>query len=160
MNRPPVDRSEQSPAEGTATNGRFQPGNKAALTHGAYAAGTRSAEVERIVGDLEAWQQQLVVDQGGEADLSTLRRSYLQRLVESEAVLRLIAANLHDKGVFSKGGRTRGAVNTYLRVLGSWDKLASRVGIDKRAKVVATMTPLEWIESVRRDPVDDTEPEP
>lgn len=134
------------------SDGTCRPGNPGpALLHGAYSLMARPPDLEALAGDLQAWRDQLLIDQGGD-DISTVRRAYVDKLTQTEGMVRLLWRNLSTGGLFTAGGRTRAALNAYLRVVARWDQLAMRLGIERRAKPVTTMTPLEWMESIRDDP--------
>ena len=64
----------------------------------------------------------------------TLEAAYIRRLSEVEAVARLLAADLATRGLTTEHGRVRGTFSRWLECLDRWDRLAQRVGTDRRAR--------------------------
>lgn len=115
--------------------GRFLTGNTAALKHGAYAEQERP-ELAAIVGNLDEFRAALTSDQGGESDLTTIRQGYVQRLVEAEALCRLLGADLRTRGIFTHRGRVRSTFGAFLAAVERWDRLAQRLGMERRQRDV------------------------
>jgi len=76
-------------------------------------------------------------DLGGVDELSVLERSYIRRLGDVDIACRLALSDLAQHGL----GTARG-VRAYDRLLtgiGSFDRLAQRLGIKRRPKAVQTL---------------------
>lgn len=145
----------ESPAERPEghdpVTGRFTRGNQARLTHGAYARGHRPPELLARLGDLDAFRASLEADQGGREELTTIRNGYITRIVEVEALCRLLGADIVERGIFTKRGRTRSTFSAFLQAVEKWDKLAHRLGLDRRERDVLDLTAAEWIQQQTDD---------
>jgi hypothetical protein len=117
--------------------GHFIPGNSARRIHGvrAFEATGRMPDMLRLT--VEEFRTAVIADRGGEAELSTLEAAYIRRLSEVETVARLLASDLATRGLTSARGRVRSTFSRWLECLDRWDRLAQRVGTDRRARAVS-----------------------
>ena len=76
---------------------------------------------------------------GGSAELSTLEAAYVRRLSEAETVARLLAADLAARGLFTPKGRVRNTFQRWTEAINLWDRLAQRVGVDRRSRPVLSL---------------------
>jgi hypothetical protein len=117
-------------------DGTVQPGNQTARTHGVYAFEARgpAALPDVLRQTVEEFRAAVIADRGGASELSTLEAAYIRRLSEVETVARLLAADLATRGLTTEHGRVRGTFSRWLECLDRWDRLAQRVGTDRRAR--------------------------
>jgi hypothetical protein len=134
------EESASTPDERDA-GGRFAAGNRAALQHGARAFSDHgeSALTPELREQMAEFRDALVADQGGEGELTALRAGYVRRLVELETMSRLFSEDLRRKGLFTERGHTRAAFRAFLETIDRWDRIAQRLGIDRRAKPAPTL---------------------
>jgi hypothetical protein len=144
---PIPESAAEAPQTGRDRRGRFAPGNRVSLKHGAYVAGRRPPQLEAMVGDLDAFRAGLESDQGGQGELTAVRAGYVRRLGEVEALCRLLGADLMARGIFTRKGRTRSTFGAFLQAAGTWDRLAGRLGLDRRQRDVIE-SPREWLERI------------
>lgn len=120
----------------TPTCGSFLPANQAARTDGTRAQHhpleLRAAVAEFLAG--------VVTDRGGESELSTLERAYVQKLGELDVTIRLLVEDIAANGLLTQGGRVRGSYDKLLAGLTVFDRYAQRVGLDRRAKRVESIS--------------------
>ncbi len=110
----------------------FAPGNQAARTLGLRAT-QQPVELRMTADELMSG---IVSDRGGEANLSTLERSYVRKIADVEIVIRLLTSNIASHGLFTNGGRVRDTYDKLLAGLDRFDRLAQRIGLERRAKSV------------------------
>lgn len=119
---------------------RFKKGNTAALKHGlARYKAKRTLTDEDITSFVTQFSADLTSDQGGPSELTAIRGGYVRRLTDVEAMLHICAKDITTKGFFTAGGAARATVNTFMSLLDRWDKLASKLGMDRRQKRVASL---------------------
>ena len=119
---------------------RFKKGNTAAFKHGlARDKAKRTLTDEDIRAAIDAFNEQLTSDQGGPSELTAIRGGRVRRLTDLEAMLHICAKDITTKGFFTAGGGARATVNTFMQLLDRWDKLAERLGMERRTKPVATL---------------------
>ena len=154
MDEPIAESAPERPEAGRDPRGRFQLGNRASLKHGAYVAGQRPPELAALVGDLDTFRQQLVTDQGGDDELTAVRSGYIRRLCEVEALCRLLGADLMARGIFTRKGRTRSTFGAFVQAVGTWDRLATRLGLERKQRAVIE-SPAEWLARISEQENDD-----
>src|SRR5262249_10134053 len=120
----------ESEASSLPNGSRFQPGNQAAVQTGIYSVRKR-AEVQARVA---AFTGGIVSDLGGESELSTIERAYIDKLGDVEVTLRLLADDIASRGLLTPVGGVRRAYEQFLRGIDRWDRLAQRLGMKRRAK--------------------------
>ena len=113
-------------------------GNQARRTHGVRAFETKGQLPDAFRQTVDEFRQAVITDRGGASELTTLEAAYIRRLSEIEAVARLLAADLASRGLTMPRGRVRSTFSRWLECLDRWDRLAQRVGTERRAKAVAT----------------------
>lgn len=119
---------------------RFKKGNTASLRHGlARYQAKRTLTDEDIRAEVGVWSAGLVSDQGGPSELTAIRGGYVRRLTDLEAMLHICAKDIATKGFFTAGGAARATVNTFMSLLDRWDKLASKLGMERREKRVQSL---------------------
>lgn len=114
--------------------GVFLPRNEASLRHGLrryQARGALPQDVEDYIRDFRA---ELISDQGGEEDLSAIRRGLIDKLVDLEVGVRLLMAEVVVRGIDSRPGKT--AWRQALRTIDSWHRVAGTLGIERRERQV------------------------
>jgi hypothetical protein len=133
--------------------GHVLPGNTNALKHGVRAFEARGdVALPPVVREtVDAFREQVIADRGGAANLTAIEGGYVRRLSELEAVVRLLAADLATKGLTTPRGRVRGTFNRWLEALDRWDKFATRVGVERRARPVPSPTEY-WAQRVGKRP--------
>jgi hypothetical protein len=108
-------------------DGRFRPGNQASRKHGLYAVKPEDAP-DLDVTALDDFTSGVISDLGGESDLTTLERGYVAKLRSVEALCQLAVRNIE------KVGLTARSEALLLQAIDRWDRLASRLGKDRRPK--------------------------
>jgi hypothetical protein len=140
-------------ADRCAKCGRLLPGNLTRQTHGvvtlerrgdgALPPGARRARQERI--------ERMLVDLGGEDGLSQLSLGLVERAAQLSVMLDVYEADFEARGMWTARGRQRTSVATYLSILDRYDKLAQRLGLERRSKHVGDTLDIQgWMERVRR----------
>ena len=147
------------PASGRDPNGRFAAGNVAAMVHGGRSRQVRTAALP-IQADVRATlaskRAAIASDLGGEGNLTQLQQDLINRYVETDAVADYLAGTLVTAGALTPRGRSRAALTAYLQVLDRQHRLAVALGLERRAKAVAT--PHEyWQQRVATPSADDPE---
>lgn len=120
-------------------NGHFVSGNQARRVHGVRAFETTGRLPEVLRQTVEEFRESVIADRGGSSELSTLEAAYVRRLSEAETVARLLAADLAARGLFTPKGRVRNTFQRWSEAVGLWDRLAQRVGVDRRARPVPSL---------------------
>ena len=120
-------------------SGHVLVGNQTARKHGVrqfeqHGERVLPADVRLSVDE---FRSQVVADRGD--DLTAIEGGYIRRLGELETVARLLASDLATRGLFTPKGRVRNTFSRWLETLDRWDKFATRVGTDRRAKRVGTL---------------------
>ena len=78
-----------------------------------------------------------VADLGGETCLTTLERSYVRKIADVEILIRLMTSNLVSGGVMTaSGSRVRDVYDKLLAGIDRFDRLAQRIGLNRRAKSI------------------------
>jgi hypothetical protein len=120
-------------------NGHFIAGNTARRVHGVRAFETTGRLPDVLRQTVEEFRESVIADRGGPSDLSTLEAAYVRRLSEAETVARLLAADLAARGLFTPKGRVRNTFQRWTEAVSLWDRLAQRVGVDRRAHPVPSL---------------------
>jgi hypothetical protein len=115
--------------------------NQIHRTHGTYSFRDRGAAAlpDVLRQTVDEFRESVITDRGGHAELSTLEAAYIRRLAEVETVARLLAADLASRGLTTPRGRVRGTFSRWLECLDRWDRLAQRVGTDRRSRSVSSL---------------------
>jgi ribosomal protein L40E len=116
----------------------FTAGNQAARTHGLRAVqpppDLRMSADELIEG--------IVSDLGGESELSTLKKSYVRKIADVEITLRLLTSHIARTGLITPGGRVRDSFDKLMTGLATFDRLAQRLGLERRSRRVSSLAEL------------------
>jgi hypothetical protein len=120
-------------------NGHFVPGNTARRLHGVRAFETTGRLPDVLRQTVEEFREAVLSDRGGATELSTLEAAYVRRLSEAETVARLLAADLAARGLFTPKGRVRNTFQRWTEAVSLWDRLAQRVGVDRRSRTVSSL---------------------
>ena len=119
--------------------GHVLTGNANARKHGVRSFEARGeAALPLVVREtVDSFRDQVTADLGGAANLTAVQGGYVRRLGELEAVVRLLAADLAQRGLTTPKGRVRGTFSRWLEALDRWDKFATRVGVERKARPVS-----------------------
>jgi hypothetical protein len=118
----------------------FVPGTQARRTTGIRAKHHPAALRQTIA----EFRDSVIADRGGPTETSTLELGYIAKLAEVETCARLLVNDLVLNGIFTPGGRhPRVTFDKYLTALSTWDRLAQRIGLDRRSRNVGTAADLE-----------------
>jgi hypothetical protein len=112
-----------------------------ALKHKMYSYRERGLPADLKLS-VDEFRTGIVSDLGGADALTTLQIAYVQRLCDVEVAVRLLTNDLAVRGVFTARGRVRSTFSRLLETIDRWDKLAQRVGVERRPKPVPS--PLEY----------------
>jgi hypothetical protein len=117
-------------------------GNTRNLQHGLYSAAVQSGALTALavqhVEHSEALER-LVADRGGMDNVSVIELSLLKKIVVLDRISDHLAGHVLRDGVLSTKGRTRAAVVTYLSVVDRVARLASTLGLERKAKKVGDL---------------------
>lgn len=122
-------------------------GNTAAMRHGMRSAQARAGllpEQAEALAALAAKRAEVEQDLGGTEQLSGLARDQVQRYLELSLVADYLGTKLAQEGPLSGKGRTRACLSAYLSVVDRLLRIASTLGLERRAKRVPR--PEDWIE--------------
>jgi hypothetical protein len=123
-------------------DGTVRTGNRAAQTHGVYAFENRGPAA--LPADLrisvDEFRAQVISDRGGVDNLTAIEAAYIRRLVELETVVRLLTADLAQRGLFTAKGRVRSSISKLFEGFDRWDRYAQRIGLDRCPRQVQTLS--------------------
>ena len=137
------------------SDGTVRPGAALHLTHGAYAEGPRRAQLADRLGDLAGFRAALESDHGGADTLTTIRAGYVRRLTEVEGLCRLLGSDLVTRGIFTAKGRVRNTFGAFVTAVEKWDRLAQRLGLERRTRDLNDMSITDYLKT---DQTDETNP--
>ena len=115
----------------------FLPANQLQRTHGIYSKTPPPADLREKVDELRAG---VISDRGGESELSTLELSYVEKLGDIDVTIRLLTHDIAVNGLLTKSGGVRGVYDKLLAGLAAFDRYAQRVGLERRAKQVPSLS--------------------
>jgi len=81
-------------------------------------------------------QEQMLIDLGGRDQLSALEVGLVERAAYLATMLDLYEADFQARGFYTPRGRQRNSVEAYLKILDRYEKLAKRLGLQRRTKDV------------------------
>jgi hypothetical protein len=112
---------------------RFLPGNTAALTHG----GRRSLDRPEALAAIAGKRDELVKHLGG--DPSMIQADLVTDYARVDVLIESVAANIEVGGIFTPKGSARAAVSLLLSLLDRRLRLATTLGIERKAKPVVSL---------------------
>ena len=127
--------------------GVFLPGNEANLRHGLRRyqdRGELSAELSAYICE---FREELIADQGGEEQLTAIRRGLVDKLVDLDVGIRLLMAEVVKRGIDSRPGKA--AWIQTLRTVEGWHRIAKTLGLERRARPVPSLH--DYLEQRARD---------
>lgn len=127
---PDVTAPDPSPEPPASNSGQFQPGNTAALRHGAYRSLDRPEALIAIAGKREEIAQHL----GGEPSL--IQSDLVTDYARLDVLIESVAANIEVGGIFTPKGRSRAAVTLLLALMDRRLRLATTLGIERKTKQI------------------------
>jgi hypothetical protein len=107
--------------------------------------------------DIDTFRAQVIADRGGLENLTALEAAYISKLVDAEIVYRLLVADIVKRGLFTEQRRVRNTHARLLRQTSLCDRLAQRVGVDRRARALPTLR--DYL-TQRAGPLDHQQEEP
>lgn len=114
-----------------------QPGNTLQLK-----TGLRSRQL-LDAPDVVAWHAEQVsvieADMGGTAELSALARASVREAARLEVIVAVLGDELLARGTLTGKGKCRAATMVYLQTLDRFTRLASTLGLSRRAKALPTI---------------------
>ena len=122
-------------------------GNTFAVTKGLYVRDRSRLPqtMQDALGDLDGFRTALESDQGGADAMTIIQAGYVRRLVEVEALCRLLGADLRAHGIFTAKRRVRNTFGAFLTAVEKWDRLAQRLGMGRRQRDVGQMSAAEYL---------------
>ena len=114
--------------------GCFLRGNGSALTHGISRYQATGVLPPDLRVSVDEFRDGLISDQGGLADLSTVRAGLCRLLVDCETAKRLLLNEVIRRGIDSRPGRV--AFDRMLGTIDRWQRIAASLGLERRAKRV------------------------
>jgi hypothetical protein len=116
-------------------HGHPRPGTPGpALTHGARSLQVRLALLAECRAALSERRNGILADLGGRDDLSIIRTDMVERYLETSLLAEWLGGNLLAEGALTAKGKARAAATLYLQVLDRLSRLASTLGLDRRAR--------------------------
>jgi hypothetical protein len=118
----------------------FQPGNTAALKGGLHSPRAVAALLpgqEEIRAALADKRAAVVADLGGEQQLSSIARAEVERYLQLMVLLETLWADLTARGILTTKGKRRAALTAFLQVNDRVDRVVSRLGLERKQKVVS-----------------------
>lgn len=112
---------------------RFLPGNVAALTHG----GRRSLDRPEALAAIAGKREELIGHLGGEP--SMIQADLVTDYARVDVLIESVAANIEVGGIFTPKGSARAAVSLLLSLLDRRLRLATTLGIERKAKPVVSL---------------------
>ncbi len=112
---------------------RFLPGNTAAVTHG----GRRSLDRPEALAAIAGKREELVQHLGGEP--SMIQADLVTDYARVDVLIESVAANIEVGGIFTPKGSARAAVTMLLSLLDRRLRLATTLGIERKAKPVVSL---------------------
>lgn len=95
----------------------------------------------------DAFVAEAFTDLGGEDQLSALTKGMVHHLAQTHAICILLEIDIHLRGVLNAKGQIRSTAESLLKAQAMYDRLAARLGLERRTKQVAGTTIESWIES-------------
>jgi hypothetical protein len=118
--------------------GRILPGAMLALKHG------RDSGKLIEQADIAAWHREQVeaisADLGGANQLTALQAASVREVARLEVILCALGTELLTGGVLTGKGKMRACTTVYLSVLDRFTRLCSALGLERRARKVASLT--------------------
>jgi len=112
----------------------WRPKNTGAVTHGVRRYELRGILPEHAQQHVDAFHAGALSDRGGEANVSTIESGYIRRLAQLEGSLELLGDDIARRGVMTERGRPRAAFAAFLKTLETWDRFATRLGLERRQR--------------------------
>ena len=133
-----------TPHEQRDATGRFLPGHTQSLQHGARAEQVREGRLltDEAAAAVAELRTAILADLGGADRLSVLERQLVERYVEHKLIADHIFGFLAREGTVTTKGRTRMALQHYLKVSAAERRLAEQLGLARRQKPVASLQEL------------------
>ena len=114
-------------------SGRFQPGNGAALVHGL----SRPERLDQIA--VRELRDAALVGLGGE-ECSAVLQAQVDDFAQAVVLRDAAYAYLASVGPLTKAGRTRSVVGIYLQASARAERLASQIGLERKARPVPSLS--------------------
>lgn len=146
MDTPGLDIEALREADGNRdARGRFTPGHLVGLKHGLRVSPDHHAIVALHAERVEA----LATDRGGWPALSVTERSLVGELARLQIITDSLGADLIAEGVITAKGRIKSKCTLYLQVLAAQQRLAERLGLERRAAPTGPAHLREYLEAGR-----------
>jgi hypothetical protein len=123
----------------------FLPKNQLQRQHGIYSRLPPPADLRETVAALRAG---VISDRGGDAELTTLERAYIEKLGDLEVTIRLLTQDIAVHGLMTKSGGVRNVYDKLLMGLAAFDRYAQRITLERRSKRV------ESLDALMKEPVE------
>ena len=133
----------RSKKTGRVNRGHFkkgQPGPR--LKHGPY---SKRAQLGLLPGQeelralLSSRRQRLHDEEGGTPDMKLLLEDWLERYQRVWILATTLEARIEKEGIVTGKGRTRATVTLYLSLVDRLNKMAERLGFERKAKQVPSL---------------------
>ena len=111
----------------------FLPRNTAAMTHGAR----RSLERPEVLAHIESKRTELTAHLGG--DPTVVQADLVTDYARVDVLIESVVAHIEVKGIFTPGGNVRKAASLLLTLLDRRLRLATTLGIERKAKPVTAL---------------------
>ena len=121
-------------------NGQFLPGNRAAVTHGLYAAGAVPAELGHLQAEVRQFVAVALVDEGDVAQIPARRLALIEYRARLHRRIVQLDAVLEQRGLTDSSGKLRVAWLQQLQSLMNAAKgIDALLGLQKRPKKVTSL---------------------
>ena len=118
------------------------PNNENALTTGAYyllAHKKPHPRYQWLVETMEAFQDAIVADLGGQSEISAMEMGIIRDVALSEGLIQLLARNILRRGLAKGTGEMRGPVNMLATFIARKREGLKALGLRRRAKIVPSL---------------------
>jgi hypothetical protein len=132
-----LEADDQPIASERGDDGRFRPGNTAAMTHGLRSARLQQGALLPPGAALPADRERAILaDMGGPENVSSVATGLVRRYAHLELIAEWLEGNLLAEGVLTTKGRQRASVATYAAVVDRLTRLGTTLGLERKARRV------------------------
>lgn len=145
----PDERRRRNHARDT---GRFQPGNVAALKHGATSEQVKAAlsTAPEVARALSERRQAIERDLGGPAAVSQIKHDAITTYCEVDMLRQTLAHQLATEGMFTAKKRMRASFGAYLQVADRLVRLAQLLGLERQTQDIGALSAADYLRSVQQ----------
>lgn len=134
----PSTDAKRTRADRDTTTGRFLQLNRAARTHGIseFEKHGPDALPAHIRAEAETFVAAALSDMGGQSECSAIKLGLLRNLGRVDTIVLLLWDDIRQHGPLTSRGRMRNATTAFLQAIDRFDRIATRLGLQRHAKRV------------------------